>query len=119
MVGQLFARLADGKLGKEIEENLPRLFAERSARLVPNDDGEYSAPRAFDHAVATVVTPEMKLRFVRVPGEFSIAVSVAGEWVGVDSVPGAPRWTNAGLDWADVDRFLADGWERLKTVAGA
>ena len=66
--GQLFARLADVKLGRDIQENLPRLFCERSAQLLRNDDSEYAHPRVYEHAVARVAAPDLELKFVRGSG---------------------------------------------------
>ena len=137
VVGQLFARLADGKLGKEVENHLPRLFTEHSARLVRNDDREYSEPRSFDHAVATVATTDLELRFVRVRGELSIDIAIPGEhrkWQALDSAlawfdaqrgtkshPILPNWgyeiDGSSFDWPCVDRFLADNWERMHVAA--
>jgi hypothetical protein len=112
MVGQLFARLADQKLGKELEGHLPRLFRERGARVVANEQGEYAAPRAFEDAVATVATAELDLRLARMGGAWSIGVAAPGsrKWRAVE-------WP-AGAEWAAVDEFLAAEWERLKGEAG-
>jgi hypothetical protein len=100
VVGQLFAKLADAKLGKDLEANPPRLFAERSARLLPNADSEYAEPRAFGYGVATVATPELLLRFVRTPEEFSVQISAPGA---------APDWKPldcSTADWATLDARL-------------
>lgn len=99
MVGQLFAKLADAKLGKDLEANLPRLFAERSARLVPNPDSEYSEPRAFGYGVARVSTPDLLLRFVRTPEDFSVQIAAPGD---------SPEWqpVDSSGDWAALDARL-------------
>jgi hypothetical protein len=110
VVGQLFTRLADAKLGKDIQQNLPRLFAERSAQLLKNDDSEYAQPRAFEHAVARVAAPDLELKFVRGLGGFSIQ---AGKWEHLDFARGSSE-----PDWAAVDAFLMENWERIK-AAGA
>jgi hypothetical protein len=137
VVGQLFARLADGKLGKEVEKHLPRLYTEHSARLVRNDDREYSEPRPFDRAVATVATADLELRFVRVRGELSIEIAVPGEhrkWQALDSAlawfdaqrgtksnPILPNWgyeiDGSSFDWPCIDRFLSDNWKRMNAAA--
>jgi hypothetical protein len=112
VVGQLFARLADGKLGKDLQENLPRLFAERAARLLRNEDSVYSQPRAYEHAVARVAAPDLELTFVRGRGGFSIQGSLPGQtgkWEHLDFARGAVE-----PDWAAMDAFLADNWERIK-----
>lgn len=137
VVGRLFARLADSKLSKEVEANLPLLFAEHDARLVRNDDREYSAPRSFDHAVATVATADLELRFVRVRGELSIDIAAPGErrkWQALDSALAwldiqsrtkshavLPSWgygaDGIAFDWPCVDRFFAANWERITAAA--
>ena len=139
VVGQLFARIADAKLGKDLQNNLSRLFIERSARLVRNDESDYSEPRSFDYAVATVAAPDLHLRFVRVRGEFSIDIAVPGEprkWDALDSAltwldmphgtsekADLPNWSYGldwrTLDWPSVDGFLADNWDRIKAAASA
>jgi hypothetical protein len=134
VVSPLVARLADRKFGKEIENRLRRLATERSARLVRNDDCEYAERRSFDYAVATVATPDMNLRFVRVRGELSIDIAIPEErsrWQSLDSAlawldaqhgaasnPILPNWLDGGaVDWQVLDRFLADSWERIKAAA--
>ena len=139
VVGQLFARIADGKLSKDLQNNLPRLFIERSARLVRNDEFDCSEPRSFDYAVATVAAPDLHLKFVRVRGEFSIDIAVPGEprkWDALDSAltwldmqhgtsgkASLPNWDYGSdwrtLDWASVDDFLAYNWDRIKAAASA
>lgn len=117
VVGQLFARLADGKFGKEIEAYLPRLFRDRAVRVVENDASDYAAPRPFEHAVATVSTPELDLRIVRGDGMFSVSVSLPGvrRWQALDSLLAG----SAGLDWGGLDRALAENWDRLRTSLAA
>jgi hypothetical protein len=100
VVGQLFAKLADAKLGKDLETNLPKLFAERSARLLPNSDSEYAEPRAFGYGVAIVSTPDLLLRFVRTPEDFSVQVSAPGD---------SPDWQPldcSTANWATLDARL-------------
>ena len=74
----VLARRADKKMGEDIRHHLMRLFAEHSAPLVPNDESEYRESRSFDYAVATVATPDLELRFVRVRGELSVDISLPG-----------------------------------------
>src|SRR5690349_16865111 len=100
----MFARLADAKLAKDVQENLPRLFAERSAQLLKNDDSFYAQPRAFEHAVARVAAPDLELQFVRGRGGFSIEATIAGQtgkWEHLDFARGSTE-----PDWAAVDAFL-------------
>jgi hypothetical protein len=119
VVGQLFARVADDKLGKDVQKNLSRLFRERSAQVVPNEAAEYAVPRAFDHAVATVATTDLDLRFTRTGGEFSVDVAAPGErsW----KSPQARTWGFGhdwtSLDWASIDSLLAEHWEDMKAAA--
>jgi hypothetical protein len=75
VIGRFFARCADKRLGEDLQGNLVRLFAERSAQVVQNDEIEYSRPRSFDYAVATVATPDLDLRFVRVREQFEVEIS--------------------------------------------
>jgi hypothetical protein len=110
VVGKLFAKLADNKLGADLPSELPRLFRERSARVVPNHDSEYAQSRLFDHAVATVVTPDLHLRISRTPSGFAIDAAPPADptrWQPVD----AP-----GVEWPGVDDFLTDNWERLRAA---
>jgi hypothetical protein len=133
------ARLADKKLGEEIRRNLVRLFADHSAQVVQNEESEYREPRSFDYAVATVATPELDLRFVRVRGQFDIDISVPGpprKWDALDSAllwldmqrgvqtkSDIPSWGYefewASLDWWSIDQFLIKNWDRLKAAASA
>ena len=137
MVGHLFARIADTRLGNEVQSHLPRWFAEHSAQLIPNAESEYVQPRSFDHAVATVATPDLLLKLVRVRGELSIEIAVPGErpkWESLDSAltwldiqrrtppqTPLPGWgygiDRHSLDWATVDGFLSENWERIKHAA--
>jgi hypothetical protein len=103
----MFAKLADGKLAKELPSELPRLFRDHAARIVPNAESEYAQARPFEHAVATVVTPDLQLRITQSPGAFSLDVSVPGD---------PPQWRAlevASLSWAGLDDYLADHWPLL------
>jgi hypothetical protein len=133
------ARRDDKKLGEELCNNLVRLFTEHSAQVVQNDESEYREPRSFDYAVATVATPDLDLRFVRVRGEFSVDISLPSpnrRWDSVDSAflwldmqqgvqtkSDFPNWGYGfdwdSLDWSSIDNFLVENWERLKAAANA
>lgn len=133
------ARRADKKLGEDVHNNLVRLFTDHSAQVVQNDESEYREPRSFDYAVATVATPDLDLRFVRVRGQFSVDISVPSphrKWDALDSAllwldtqqgiqtrSDIPNWGYGfdwdGLDWSSIDRFLVENWERLKAAASA
>jgi hypothetical protein len=134
----LFARQADKRMGEDVRANLLRLFNERSAQILENGALEYNAPRYFDYAVATVGTPDLDLRVIRVRGDFSIDISIPGHrrwdalvsallWLdmqsGVKTKSEIPNWTYgfdwASLDWWSIDQFLCENWDRLKAAAGA
>jgi len=135
----LFARRADKKLGEDVPNRLVRLFAEHSAQVVPNEESEYREPRSFDFAVATIATPDLDLRFVRMRGEFSVDISVPNphrKWDALDSAllwldmqrglrttSDIPNWGYGlewdSLDWWSIDRFLVENWDRLKEAASA
>ncbi len=131
-VTSLLARGADKRFGEDIRANLPRLFFEHEAEIAQNDASEYGGPRSFDYAVATVVTPDLDLRFIRVRGEFSVDISVPGHrrWDALDSAllwldmqHGVQTPSNIpnldSLDWRSIDQFLAENWERMKAAASA
>jgi hypothetical protein len=133
------ARRADKKLGEDVRNNLVRLFIDHSARVVRNDESEYREPRSFDYAVATVATPDLDLRFVRVRGQFSVHISAPNPYRRWDSLDSALLWLDmqqgnqsrsdipnwgygfdwGSLDWWSIDRFLAENWERLKAASSA
>jgi hypothetical protein len=133
------ARRDDKKLGEDLRNNLVRLFAEHSAQVVQNEESEYREPRSFDCAVATVTTPDLHLRFVRVRGQFSIDISTASPHRRWDSLDSALLWLDMqqgiqarsdipdwgygfdwnSLDWDLIDHFLVDNWDRLKAAASA
>jgi hypothetical protein len=138
-VARFLARRADKKLGEDLCTNLTRLFTEHLAQVVQNDESEYREPRSFDHAVATVATPDVRLRFARVRGQFEVDISVPGlhgKWDALDSAllwldmqqgvktaTDIPSWGYgfdwASLDWWSVDQFLVGNWDRLKAAATA
>jgi hypothetical protein len=131
------ARQADKQFSHEIGIRLVRLFAEKSAQVVRNEEFEYREPRSFDFSVATVATPDLHLRFVRVRGEFSVDISPptaprkwealdsALVWLdiqqGVEAKPSVSTWNYGSewrsLDWAAIDHFLVTNWDRLKAAA--
>lgn len=137
--GNFLARRDDKKLGEDVRNNLVRLFAEHSAQVVQNDESDYTEPRSFDYAVATVATPDLDLRFVRVRGQFEIDISIPGPhrkwdaldsallWLdmqrGVEARSDIPTWGYgfewSSLDWWSIDQFLTENWERLKAAATA
>ena len=138
-INNFLARRSDKKLGEDLRNNLVRLFSEHAANVVENKATEYLGPRSFDYAVATVATPDLDLRFVRVRGEFDVWISIPGPhrkwdglgsallWLdtqqGVEQKSEVPSW-DYGLDWntlnwCSVDEFLAENWDRLKAAASA
>lgn len=134
-----FARRADKRLGDDVRHHLVRLFAEHSARVVDNDELVYLQERSFDYAVATVSTPDLDLRFVRVRGQFEIEISAPlpnRKWDALDSallwiemqrdVPTkaeVPSWGYgsdwATLDWQSIDEFLVENFFLLIVAASA
>jgi len=133
------ARRADKKLGEDLRGHLARLFAEHSAQVDENDELEYLEPkRSFDYAVATVTTPDLDLRFVRVRGQFDLWISTPGPhrrwdaldsallWLdmqrGVETKSDIPGWGYVdwrAINWASIDEFLIENWGRLKAAANA
>jgi hypothetical protein len=119
---RLLARRADRRFGSDLQNNLILLFTEKGAQIVPNEASDYWEPRQFGLEVATVATPELYLRFVRVRGEFSASIALPAEkprWEGIGSAlvwldmqerrtSELPKW-DCGLgtdpDWAAVDHF--------------
>ena len=134
-----FARRTDKKFAQDIRNNLWRLFAEHSAQVVRNEESEYREPRSFDYAVATVATPDLHLRFVRVRGQFEIHIATPSphrRWDSLDSAllwldmqqdaqtrSEVPNWGYGfdwhSLDWHSIDHFLIQNWDRLKAAASA
>ena len=134
-LGKLLARRADKQLAKDVRNNLIDLFSEHAAKVVPNDEFVY--PRNFDHAVATVVTTDIHLRFVRARGEFSIDLALPDaphKWESLDSAlgwleiqrgirptPDYPSWAYgfnwSELNWYAIDHFLSGNWDLLKEAA--
>ena len=136
MIGKYLARRDDKKFGEHLQKNLVRLFAEQSAMVVRNDESEYRNPRSFDWAVATVATPELYFRFVRVRGQFEVNIAAPNrrpKWESLDTAllwldiqqgirrkPDLPNWDYGlywgNVDWSAIDRFLVENWDRLKTA---
>jgi hypothetical protein len=136
VIGRYFSRRDDRKFGKDLRRNLVRVFSEHSAQVVSNDDSEYRGKRSFDYAVATVSTPDLDLRFVRVRGQFEVGISIPNvrRWDSLDSAllwldmqrgirskTDLPSWGYGldwqNLDWESIDRFLVENWDRLKAAA--
>jgi hypothetical protein len=130
-MGSFLDRRDDKRLAKDIRNNLVLLFAQHSAQLVPNEKSDYRGRRAFDHAIATVSTPDLRLRFTRVRGEVSIYISLTEprKWESLDSAllwlelqTGAQSKTyvpGSDYDWEAIDHFLVDNWDRIKAAASA
>ena len=122
MIGRFFIRRADRKLAEEIRNNLFLLFTERSAQIVTNDESDYSFPRPFDLAVATVETPDLFLRFTQVRGDFFLCIALPNEhpkWGKMEDRI-ASTWSYERdlreLDWGAIDHFLADNWDGIKAA---
>src|SRR5438309_6608286 len=126
--GRLSQKL-DGRLAKEIHQNLAFLFTQKNARIVPSD--EYKVKRAFDPAVVTVATEDLRIRFVRVRGQFEVEVSsphLLHRWEDLSSaLENAELSEGASLtavvstrrlrsysSYTDVERLLRSQWLSLK-----
>ena len=126
--GRLSQKL-DGRLAKEIHQNLAFLFTQKNARIVPSD--EYKVKRAFDLAVVTVATEDLRIRFVRVRGQFEVEVSsphLLHRWEDLSSaLENAELSEGASLtavvstrrlrsysSYTDVERLLRSQWLSLK-----
>ncbi len=138
-IADFLVRRDDKKFGDDLRNNLTRVFGGHSAQVVPNEESEYRESRSFDYAVATVATPDLLLRFVRVRGQFSIDISPPDPHRRWDSLDSALLWLDMqqgiqersdipgwgygfdwnSLDWNSIDRFLVDNWDRFKAAASA
>ncbi len=58
----------------EIQEQIPILFLDHAARIVPDTE---VYPRAFDYVAVTVAVDDMLLRFIRGRGDFRVDVAPA------------------------------------------
>jgi hypothetical protein len=98
-------RHAREKFGAQVRENVPFLFTEHNATIVPNDR---EPPPYFDFAKVTVAAEDLRFIFTRDRGAVHLAV--------------APAY--APNEWQDFSALLKliDGREtdysRLQTIAG-
>jgi hypothetical protein len=84
------ARENERRFAEDIRRNLTFLFVERGAEIIPNEGTPF--PPGFDAAYVTVAVGDLRMRFVRGRGDFSVRVASAF----------APN------DWEDF-RLVADG----------
>jgi hypothetical protein len=92
------ARQNERRFAEDIHTYLAFLFSEHGANVVPNEGVPF--PPSFDGAYVTVAVGNLRLRFVRGRGDFSVGVASAF----------APN------DWEDF-QLVADGigqWDVLK-----
>ena len=92
------ARQNERRFAEDIHTYLAFLFSEHGANVVPNEGVPF--PPSFDKAYVTVAVGNLRLRFVRGRGDFSVGVASAF----------APN------DWEDF-QLVADGigqWDVLK-----
>jgi hypothetical protein len=92
------ARQHEQRFAQDIRTYLEFLFSERGGNVIPNEGVPF--PPSFDGAYVTVAVGELRLRFVRGRGDFSVRVASAF----------APN------DWEDF-RLVADGvgqWDMSK-----
>lgn len=84
------ARQGEQRFADDIRRYLPFLFSEHGAKVIPNEGVPF--PPSFDGAYVTVAVGNLRLRFIRGRGDFSVRVASAF----------APN------DWEDF-RLVADG----------
>jgi hypothetical protein len=92
------ARKNEQRFAEDIRACLTFLFSEHGAKIIPNEG--VSFPPSFDGAYVTVAVDNLRLRFVRGRGDFSVRVASAF----------SPN------DWEDF-RLVADGiaqWDMSK-----
>jgi hypothetical protein len=93
------ARQHEQVFAKDIQTYLTFLFSEHGAKVIPNEGVPF--PPSFDGAYVTVAVGNLRLRFMRGRGDFSVRVASVF----------APN------DWEDF-RLVADGlgqWDTSKT----
>jgi hypothetical protein len=96
------ARQNERRFAEDIHTYLAFLFSEHGAKVIPNEGVPF--PPSFDGAYVTVSVENLRLRFVRGRGDFSVRVASAF----------APN------DWEDF-HLVADGigqWDVSKREAG-
>ena len=125
----LTSKRSDEQLANEVKKNLPFLFSEKRAQIVPSDD--YRVQRAFDLAVVTVATEDFWVRFVRVRGQFEVEVAssqlphrwedLSGALESAALEEGATlndvvatRRLRAYTSFADVEHLLRTHWPVLR-----
>jgi hypothetical protein len=84
------ARQHEQRFADDIRRCLPFLFSEHGAKVIPNEGVPF--PPSFDGAYVTVAVGDLRLRFIRGRGDFSVRVASAF----------APN------DWEDF-QLVADG----------
>ncbi|HTZ97674.1 MAG TPA: hypothetical protein VMB18_14830 [Terriglobales bacterium] len=96
------ARQNEQRFAEDVHTYLAFLFSEHGAKVIPNEGVPF--PPSFDGAYVTVSVENLRLRFVRGRGDFSVRVASAF----------APN------DWEDF-QLVADGigqWDVSKREAG-
>jgi hypothetical protein len=69
------ARQNEQRFAEDVRTHLPRLFSEHGAKVIPNEGVPF--PPSFDGAYVTVAVGNLRLRFVRGRGDFSVKVASA------------------------------------------
>jgi hypothetical protein len=72
-VDRRLARRDQNRLAKEIREEMPFLFDEYGARIVPNQG--VPSPPGFDYAIVTLEIGDLLFRFIRGRGDLDIRVA--------------------------------------------
>jgi hypothetical protein len=124
----------DERFANDVKHDLPFLFSEKAARIVPSDD--YRVQRAFDLSVVTVATDDFWIRFTRVRGEFGVEVASAGPPHRWEDLSGAlenaemregatlngvvaTRQSRAYSTFTDVERLLRNRWSALRVYCSS
>ncbi|MCU1271780.1 MAG: hypothetical protein JWN74_3074 [Acidobacteriaceae bacterium] len=88
------ARREEQRFAEEIRIHLAFLFSEHGAQVIPNEGVPF--PPSFDGAYVTVAVGDLRLRFVRGRGDFSVGVTSAfapNDWEGFRLVAdGLGKW---------------------------
>lgn len=88
------ARQNEQRFAEDIRTHLAFLFSDHGAQIIPNEGVPF--PPSFDGAYVTVAVGNIRLRFVRGRGDFSVAVASAfapTEWEGFRLVAeGIAKW---------------------------
>ena len=115
------ARQHERRFADDIRRCLPFLFSEHAAKVIPNEGVPF--PPSFDGAYVTVAVGDLRLRFIRGRGDFSVRVASAfapNDWEDFRLVAnGIGQWdmSNQGPRYYTLETFepvLRSRLERLQ-----